>query len=188
MTGRRFGRDVKGAKAMITEPGLCQPFLVWGPGNIEAGSESNALTAFVDMLPTFAELGGAELPDSISIEGKSIASVILGKDTLGPHAWIMGMGHGPARWTEQGVAPKLDFAERSIRDREFKVIVNPDRQITHLFNLLSDPFEENNLLEEGDDYSSVLEKFQNILDSMPDKDAWPKYRHRAQNSWDVRIK
>ena len=187
MIGKRYGRDINGAKAKITEPGLCQPFLVWGPGLVKAGSERNALTAFVDMLPTFAELGGAELPDSISIDGRSIASVIFGKDTVGPHGWIMGMGHGPARWTEKGVAPKLDFAERSIRDREFKVIVNPDRQITHLFNLLSDPFEDNNLLEGVNDYGDILIKFQAILDSMPEKDAWPQYRQRAANSWDIKL-
>jgi len=188
VTGIRNGIPTLGAKGKTTEPGLCQPFIVNCPGTVPQGVESDALTAFVDMLPTFAELGGAKLPKDKKLDGKSIAKVILGKDTEGPHQWICGMGHGPAKLTPDGVAPVEEFTHRAIRNKQFKVFVDDNREITQLFDLKADPLEKNNLIEKKEKYKKELEKFQNILDAMPQKDAWPKYRPRAANPWDKKVK
>jgi len=186
--GVRNGVPTRGAKAKTTEPGLCQPFIVNCPGRVPEGVESNALTAFVDILPTFAELGGATLPTGVELDGKSIANVILGQDTEGPHQWICGLGHGPARLTPEGVAPVKEFTHRSIRDKQFKVFVDNKREIIQLYNLETDPLEENNLIEEKESYKKEMDKFQAIVDAMPQKDAWPKYRPRAANVWDKEVK
>jgi len=37
-------------------------------------------------------------------------------------------------------------------------------------------------------YKKELKKFQAILDAMPQKDAWPKYRPMAANPWDKKVK
>ena len=187
-TGIRIGVPTPGAKAKTTEPGLCQPFIVNCPGRVPEGVKSNALTAFVDMFPTFAELGGAKLPTGTKLDGKSIAKVMLGQDTEGPHQWICGMGHGAARLTPEGVAPVQEFTHRSIRDKQFKVFIDDNREIVELYNLEADPLEENNLIDEKESYKKEMDKFQAILDAMPQKDAWPKYRPRAANPWDMEVK
>jgi arylsulfatase A-like enzyme len=187
VTGVRSGMKVRGAKGKTTEPGLCQPFIVNCPGRVPQG-ETDALTAFVDMLPTFAELGGAELSNEIQVDGKSIAGVILGTDKAGPHEWICGMGHGPAKLTVRGVVPVQEFTHRSIRDQQYKVFVDDDRQITQLYDLKADPLESNNLMEQRQAHATVLDKFRAILDSMPARDPAPRYRPRAPNPWDRKIR
>jgi len=128
------------------------------------------------------------LPTGVELDGKSIANVILGQDTEGPHQWICGLGHGPARLTPEGVAPVKEFTHRSIRDKQFKVFVDNKREIIQLYNLETDPLEENNLIEEKESYKKEMDKFQAIVDAMPQKDAWPKYRPRAANVWDKEVK
>ncbi|KPJ68695.1 MAG: N-acetylgalactosamine 6-sulfate sulfatase, partial [Planctomycetes bacterium DG_20] len=62
VTARMNGRQVRGGKATLGEPGVCAPFIVNCPGLVSAGVKTDALTDFTDLLPTFAELGGAALP------------------------------------------------------------------------------------------------------------------------------
>lgn len=57
-----------------------------------------------------------------------------------------------------------------------------------LFDLDADPLESNNLINKKEKYKKELKKFQAILDAMPQKDAWPKYRPRAANPWDKKVK
>ena len=51
-----------------------------------AGAVTDELTDFTDLLPTFAELGGAKIPKGTEIDGHSIAPLILGetKTVSGP--------------------------------------------------------------------------------------------------------
>jgi alpha-L-fucosidase/arylsulfatase A-like enzyme len=179
----RHGVTVKGAKGKITEPGLCQPYIVNCPGRVPQG-ETDVLTAFPDLLPTFAELGGAKLPAGLQLDGKSIAGVILGTDKEGPHDWICGMGHGGAKLTAAGVTTVQNFTHRFIRDKRYKVIVSDERKITALFDLKTDPGEKNNLIDERKAHASVLKKFETILAAMPAKDPSPAYRPRKANPWD----
>ena len=60
--GTRGGKKPTGGKASNYEGGVCQPFIVNCPGRVPAGAETDALTDFSDLLPTFADLAGAEVP------------------------------------------------------------------------------------------------------------------------------
>lgn len=42
---------------------VCAPFIVNCPGVVPAGAETDALTDFSDMLPTFIELGGGQVAE-----------------------------------------------------------------------------------------------------------------------------
>ncbi|MGB2823818.1 MAG: sulfatase-like hydrolase/transferase [Phycisphaerae bacterium] len=185
IAGTRNGRKVKGGKAKKNEAGVCAPFIVNGPGRVPAGVVTDALTDFTDLLPTFAELGGAKVPGDLKIDGVSIAPVMLGKATDSPREWIMALGHGAARLDEKGVRGQNDFADRVIRDKRFKVWVDTNRKITHLHDLKADPWEEKNLIDSKDPPCvAALRKFQAVVDSMPAKDARPKYDPRPASPWD----
>jgi arylsulfatase A-like enzyme len=185
IVGTRNGRRVRGAKSDKVEAGVCQPFIVNCPGRVPSGTETDALTDFTDLLPTFLELGGGTVPDNLLIDGISIAPVILGQKDDSAREWIMAMGHGPATVDEQGVRGKADFATRVIRDKRYKVWVSTEKKIVRLYDLKEDPYETHNLLEDGGaDYNGPLAAFNKILDSMPDKDARPLYTPRAPNEWD----
>jgi len=68
------------------------------------------------------------------------------------------------------------------------VFVDGQRQITQLFDLQADPWERHNLIDQREGYATVLKKFQAILESMPKQDPAPRYRRRAANAWDRKVR
>ncbi len=185
VTGTRHGKRVKGGKAKKTENGVCNPFIVNCPGLVPKGVVTDALTDFTDLLPTFAELGGATIPADLETDGVSIAPLLLGRATDSPRQWIMALGHGGAALDEKGVRGKADYATRVIRDKRYKIWVNQDRQIEKLHDLQTDPFEETNLIESTKpEHVAALGKLRAVVDSMPERDARPLYEPREPNAWD----
>ena len=76
-TGKRF----RGAKGNLYEGGLRVPFLVRWPGRIEPGRVSHHLGYFPDIMPTLAELAGADCPKDT--DGISIVPTLLGEQAAG---------------------------------------------------------------------------------------------------------
>lgn len=185
ITGILNGQKVEGAKGKETEPGVNAPFIVNCPGLVPAGIETDALTDFSDLLPTFVELGGGTVPDELIVDGVSIAPVLLGKQKNTKREWMMALGHGPAKLDEYGVRGQEDFATRVIRDKQYKVWVSSEKKLIRLFDLKEDPFETTNLMNSRlEEHKKAIQKFQSILDSLPDKDARPLYAPRQANPWD----
>ena len=185
IVGTRGERKVKGGKAKETETGCCAPFIVNCPGLVPAGVTTDALTDFTDLLPTFCELGGADVPGGLAVDGVSFAPVILGKAKDTPREWIMALGHGAAKLDNKGVRGVADFATRVIRDKQFKVWVGRDRTIIRLHDLKADPYEETNLLQsDKPEHKAALAKFRTVIDTLPEQDARPLYTPRAANPWD----
>ncbi len=183
--GSIASREIRGGKAKESENGVCAPFIVNCPGRVPSGVESEAITDFTDLLPTFVELGGGDVPNDLKIDGVSIAPVLLGREKKSARQWIMALGHGAAKLDEQGVRGVEDFATRVIRDKQFKVWVSNQKKIIRLHDLQQDPFEESNLIDSNlPKHTKALQKFQTVLDSLPDKDARPAYVPRKPNLWD----
>ena len=188
ITGTRHGRKIPGGKAKKTENGVCEPYIVNCPGLVPQGVVTDALTDFTDLFPTFAELGGADVPKDLTIDGVSIAPLLLGKTKDSPRKWIMALGHGPARLDKEGVRGKVDYTERVIRDKRYKVWVSEQRKISQLYDLISDPFEKNNLIgSTKPEHLIAIRKFQAVVDWMPEKDARPQYQPRKSNPWDRKL-
>ena len=188
ITANRNTIKILGGKATKTENGVCEPFIVNCPGFVPSGVETDALTDFTDLLPTFADLAGAQIPSGFDIDGVSIAPVLLGTTDDSPRKWIMALGHGPATLDEKGVRGKTDFASRVIRDKEYKVWIDENKSITRLHDLKNDPFEENNLIKSSTPSNlQAINKFQAVVDSLPDKDARPIYEPREPRPWDLKM-
>ncbi|MCZ6793165.1 MAG: sulfatase-like hydrolase/transferase [Planctomycetota bacterium] len=184
MRGTVRGKRPSGGKASKYEGGVCEPFIVSCPGLVPEGAVTDALTDFTDLLPTFAELGGAKLPEGLTLDGTSFAPLILGKAQDSPREWIMALGHGGARLDAQGVRGVHDYTDRVIRDKRFKVWVDTDRSIVELYDLKDDPLEQRNLIgSDRPELAAVLKKFQAVVDSTPRKDARPTYRKRPAQPW-----
>ena len=187
-TATRNGITVPGAKGELSEAGVCAPFIVNCPGLVPAGTESDAITDFSDMLPTFLELGGGKPPEDLIIDGTSIAPVILGDEQDSTRQWIMGIGGGAGRITRAGVRGAKEFGARVIRDKQHKVWVSEQKTITRLHDLQKDPWEKTNLLDSQlSAHTKALQKCQAVVDSLPDKDAYPLYEPRAANAWDKKL-
>ena len=186
IVGDLNGHKVKGAKGQTNEPGVCQPMIVNCPGIVPQGTTTKALADLTDILPTFSELAGAEVPKDLEIDGKSFAKLILGKSDDSQRDWIMAMGGQPGTIGENGrVRPVFDYRDRVIRDKVFKLYVGTDRTAQKLFNLLNDPFEKTNLISSNQpDVTSAKERLMKVVNNFPKIDAHPKYDATPAQPWD----
>jgi arylsulfatase A-like enzyme len=68
---------LRGIKRDLYEGGIRVPLVVRWPGKIKAGSESDFIGSFADILPTAAALAGASIPEGT--DGLSFLPALLGK-------------------------------------------------------------------------------------------------------------
>ena len=80
------GGGLRGVKRDLYEGGIREPFVARWPGIIKAGSRSEYIGAFWDLLPTFAELAGVKTP--AHIDGLSIVPSLTGKGTQKKHDYL----------------------------------------------------------------------------------------------------
>ncbi len=193
VTGILNGREVRGGKTLTTENGICAPFIVNCPGWVPEGVVSDALIDFTDMLPTFAELGGAKLPTEHAFDGYSAAKVFLGEENDSKRKWILSMGganrmvtppacgemkttNSRAVKTDQGVVNPIPFRDRVIRDKQYKLFIDVDRNPIALVDVINDPEEKTNLL--GSELPAAIQamrKLKEALALLPEEDANPSY-------------
>ena len=108
------------------------PTVAWWPGRINAGTKTDAIGATVDLLPTFAKLTGASVPNDRTIDGKDVLDVVLGKPgAKSPH--------------------DLHYYENDgIRRGKWKLVSKPTKKarILELYNLESDLGEKKNIAKQ----------------------------------------
>ena len=80
--GRRFdqtmGGTLRGYKRGMYEGALRQAAFAYMPGTVPAGRVTDEPWAFWDLLPTFAELADAELPEGYETDGLSLIEFLKG--------------------------------------------------------------------------------------------------------------
>lgn len=107
--------------------GIRVPFFVSWPGRIAAGSRSDAMISWIDLLPTLLDIAGGEIPGEI--DGRSFLPVLLGeRDTHRERIFT----------THTGDGDKNIYPIRSVRTGEWKLIHNlrPDLAHTNHSDLL----------------------------------------------------
>jgi arylsulfatase A len=81
------GKAISGQKGTMLEGGARVPMLVEWPGKTPAGKVSEDLIDFTDFFVTCAELGGAELPEGVTLDGESFAPQLKGEKGE-PREWV----------------------------------------------------------------------------------------------------
>ncbi len=80
--GKRFNQTMdgklRGFKRGMYEGALRQAAFAWWPGTVPAGRVTDEPWAFWDLLPTFAELGHAEIPKGFQPDGHSLVKFLKG--------------------------------------------------------------------------------------------------------------
>lgn len=79
-SSKPFANGYGRTKGFVYEGGIRVPMIVSWPKMVEAGSQSEHLSAFYDMMPTICELAGAEAPEGI--DGISFKNTLLGEEQL----------------------------------------------------------------------------------------------------------
>lgn len=78
VVSRMNGIDIPGGKGDLTDWGTRVPTIASWPGVIKPGQSWDDLVDFSDILPTFAELVGGELPAGVTLDGHSFARRLTG--------------------------------------------------------------------------------------------------------------
>jgi arylsulfatase A len=141
------GKPISGMKATMLEGGSRVPLLVNWPGVTPAGKVNHDLTDFSDFFATFAELGGAKLPEGVTIDSHSFAPQIKG-DQGTPRDWIY-----------------VELNGRSyVRDARYKLYRRGD-----LFDMSEAPFKEIPVPRDTQDAAAIAARKQlrEVLDQHP---------------------
>jgi len=72
---------LRSGKTSCWEGGLRIPCIMRAPGKIPAGTECDAVTATIDMMPTLAKLAGGQAPSDRVIDGIDISLLMQGQKT-----------------------------------------------------------------------------------------------------------
>jgi arylsulfatase A-like enzyme len=123
-------------KRFMYEPGLHVPLLARGPG-IKAGSLPDKFVANIDLAPTFLDLAGLPVPESM--QGRSLAPLLHGES---PDGWRKSVYyryyHDPGHHNTA--------AHYGVRTATHKLIHYWKKDAYEMFDLSKDPTEQHNLL------------------------------------------
>ena len=135
-----FNAGMKGGKNTTHQGGTRVPcFFRWPAGGIPAGAECDALSAHLDLFPTFAEITGATLSAEVKqqIEGRSLLPLLKNPKS----AWTdRTLVHHTGRWAK-GKAADAKYAKSAIQNSRFTLVNNDE-----LYDLKADPGEKTNVI------------------------------------------
>lgn len=77
---------LKGIKRDVYEGGIRVPMVAWCPNKIKAGTKTDHISAFWDVMPTLAELAGIALP--VLCDGISFLPTLLSKEGQKQHEYL----------------------------------------------------------------------------------------------------
>jgi arylsulfatase A-like enzyme len=127
----------RAGKGWLYEGGIREPMIIRAPGVTQPGSTCDTPVTSTDFYPTLLELAGLPLRPQQHVDGMSLVPLLKGDSLVrGPLFW-----HYP-HYGNQGGAPG-----GVVRDGDWKLIEWYEGG-TELFNLLDDPGEKRNLVEE----------------------------------------
>jgi arylsulfatase A-like enzyme len=128
-------------KRFMYEPGLRVPLLARGPG-IKAGIAPASLVANIDLAPTFLDLAGLSVPDSM--QGRSLVPLLGGESPAGWRTSIYyRYYHDPGHHNTA--------AHLGVRTATHKLIYYWKKNAYEMFDLAADPCEQHNLLFAADE-------------------------------------
>jgi len=108
------------AKWNLYDAGIRLPFFAVWPGKLKPGSTQDAMICLPDLLPTFIELAGGQVP--AGLDGKSFAGLLLGK-TKRHRDRVFN--------THSGDGDFNVYPIRSLRTRQWKFIRNLHPEFQH---------------------------------------------------------
>ena len=139
-----FNAGMRGGKVTPYRGGTRVPAIWRWPAGLPAGVDIPQLTAHLDVLPTFAELAGIKLPDSIKLDGRSLLPLLKDQTSAWPDRYLV---THVGRW-ERGQAAQAKYSQCSIRNSRYHLVNAVGKgEKWELFDLQNDPEEMKNIIE-----------------------------------------
>lgn len=126
--------------SLFSKDGTNIPMIIRYPEMITAGSESHSLVQAIDLLPTFYELGGVELPENYQLDGTSLTS-LFGDPETKVHESIyfeLGCARGvmtdqykyvAVRYTQDRINDILSIPEAQLKEKVIRKLIYLDGHV-----------------------------------------------------------
>jgi arylsulfatase len=138
---RRYKGGLRGYKGNVYRGGINVPFYLRYP-QLGANMALDPNAAHIDILPTLAELCGAEIPGDRKIDGISLLPILEGKDDIRTERPIF------FNWTRRYPEKYRNIA---LQRGEYKLVAQTDYDAEisdfELYNTSLDPGEHNNIID-----------------------------------------
>jgi arylsulfatase A-like enzyme len=131
---------LKGGKLTHYEGGIRTPLFIRWPGKITPGVAYESPVSTLDLLPTFAAAAGAALQADRKYDGVNLLPYITGETGEIPHQTLY--------WRNGFV--------KTIRQGNYKLLVNEADKTVYLYDLAADPYETNDLAGQQPDKVNEL--------------------------------
>jgi arylsulfatase A-like enzyme len=136
---------LKGYKRDLYEGGMREPMIVSWPGKVAAGTKSDLISAFWDIMPTFADIVDVKAPENI--DGISFLPTLLGKPGQKQHTSMYWEFHE-------------NNGRQAVRMGDWKLVRYnvsiPEKETTELYNLKTDLGETTNVAEQNQQVVSQM--------------------------------
>ena len=136
--------QLQGMKRDLYEGGIRVPMIARWPGRVAAGTESNHISAFQDMLPTLASIAGTTPP---ATDGISITPTLLGKDKQPQHGYLY--------WEFSEKGGRQAVLQGKWKGVRLNTVKNPNAPI-ELYDISRDIEEANNIAGDHPDVAAAL--------------------------------
>ncbi len=143
-----FKSEYGWGKGFVHEGGIREPMIVYWPGHIRPGTESDFIGAFWDVMPTLCEVAGVSVPDST--DGVSFLPVLTGRGIQKEHEYLY--WEFPSYYGQQAVR-KGDW--KAMRMNIFK-----GNTAINLYNLKEDTLEVHDV---SGDHPEIVQDMERIM-------------------------
>lgn len=170
---------LRGQKRDTFEGGVRVPLIVRWPGKVPAAvANTRALVSAVDLLPTFAEAAGAELPKGYESDGESVLALFKGElvKRQKPIFW---------EWYFRAIKSDKDYDKSMlvVREGAWKLFLDRTHNSIELFNIEQDRGETRNLADKFPaivkELSAKVLAWKKTLPRSPDARAFSSLRKQS---------
>jgi len=159
----------KGYKSSLFEGGIGVPFIARWPSKIPSGRvDKKSILSAVDLLPTFCDVAGVELPKDYQPDGISQINALMGNGMTMRKKPLFWKFNSP--WPPQASRPH-HWISYAVVENQWKMVTNRDQSHVELYNMLSDPFEKKDLSQSSrptvDHLTTTLNQWVSTLPAQP---------------------
>lgn len=129
--GKRYNGGMKGKKASVNEGGIRVPLWIRWKGHFPDNKVVTQLADHIDIFPTVLDICNVPIPDSLSIDGRSLEPLLSGRDR---------------QWKERYLYTYFN-GNGSIRNDRYRLTVRKNNQIA-LYDMIADPSQLSDLAKE----------------------------------------
>ncbi len=149
--------ELKGGKTDLHEGGVRVPMIARWPGKIAAGRETAVMGHSTDLLPTFVDAAGTEIPGDLSLDGLSLLPHLVGgpppsDEQRGTVFWQMDL----YRHLQRHYPKPEPFATEVVRRGNWKLLALNGEPV-ELYDVGEDPNEQSDRLARHPELAASME-------------------------------